>query len=83
MNSMHDSISQIWHLGSASSFKSLQFKLNGVQTYVSSALTDEEDCLDMFEDVMDGKIKRRVRDKTQKLEHVTSVALALVNSLYI
>ncbi|KAK1390086.1 hypothetical protein POM88_018264 [Heracleum sosnowskyi] len=80
MDSMHDSITEMRGLRSAGSFESLRFKLNSVQTYMSSALTDEEDCLDVFEDVMDGKIKRHVRDKTQKLEHVTSVALALVNS---
>lgn len=80
MDSMHDSITEMRGLRSAGSFESLRFKLNSVQTYMSSALTDEEDCLDVFEDVMDGKIKRHVSEKTQKLEHVTSVALALVNS---
>ncbi|WOH07624.1 hypothetical protein DCAR_0727057 [Daucus carota subsp. sativus] len=80
MDSMHDSVALMRDLGSARSFESLRFKLSSVQTYMSSALTYEEDCLDVFEDVMDGKIKRLVRDKTQKLERVTSVALALVNS---
>lgn len=80
MDSMHDSITQMRDLRSAGSSESFRFKLSSVQTYMSSALTDEEDCLDVFEDVMNGNIKRHVQDKTQMLEHVTSVALALVNT---
>ncbi|KAL1827899.1 hypothetical protein ACET3Z_006311 [Daucus carota] len=44
-------------LGSASSFKSLRFKLNSVQTYMSSALTDKEETFSTLDLVSGDKVE--------------------------
>ncbi|KAJ8552666.1 hypothetical protein K7X08_020059 [Anisodus acutangulus] len=53
--------------------------ISNVQTWISAALTDENACLDMFNDPsMDGKIKDSVRARVFVASQVTSNALALV-----
>nr|XP_043631686.1 21 kDa protein-like [Erigeron canadensis] len=55
--------------------------MSNVQTWVSSALTDENTCMDGFGGkTMEGKIKTSVRAQITSVAHVTSNALALVNS---
>ncbi|KAK9060960.1 hypothetical protein SSX86_018140 [Deinandra increscens subsp. villosa] len=55
--------------------------MSNVQTWVSSALTDENTCMDGFGGrVMEGRIKTSVRGQITSVAHVTSNALALVNS---
>ncbi|GKA51568.1 21 kDa protein [Tanacetum coccineum] len=55
--------------------------MSNVQTWVSSALTDENTCMDGFGGkVMDGRVKSSVRAQITSVAHVTSNALALVNS---
>ncbi|KAK4430322.1 Pectinesterase inhibitor 9 [Sesamum alatum] len=58
----------------------LRFQLSNVQTWMSAALTNEDTCVDGFEDVEDGALKSDVCDRTLKVKEVTSNALALVNS---
>ena len=55
--------------------------MSNVQTWVSSALTDENTCMDGFGGkVMEGRVKSSVRAQITSVAHVTSNALALVNN---
>ncbi|KAI3817912.1 hypothetical protein L1987_11712 [Smallanthus sonchifolius] len=54
--------------------------MSDIQTWVSSALTDEDTCSEGFKD--DPKMKSVVRGKIVNVAHLTSNALALINSLY-
>ncbi|KAI3704923.1 hypothetical protein L1987_75152 [Smallanthus sonchifolius] len=55
--------------------------MSNVQTWVSSALTDENTCMDGFGgQAMEGRIKSSVRAQITSVAHVTSNALALVNN---
>ncbi|XP_071707508.1 21 kDa protein-like [Rutidosis leptorrhynchoides] len=57
------------------------FHMSNVQTWVSSALTDENTCMEGFGGrVMEGRIKSSVRTHITSVAHVTSNALALVNN---
>ena len=54
--------------------------VSNVQTWVSSALTDENTCLDGFAGRhMDGNVKAAIRRRVVNVAQVTSNALALVN----
>ncbi|KAH6804155.1 Plant invertase/pectin methylesterase inhibitor superfamily protein [Perilla frutescens var. frutescens] len=55
--------------------------INDVQTWVSAALTDEDTCMDGFAGkYMNGALKTAVRGKIVNVAHMTSNALALINS---
>ncbi|KAI3800100.1 hypothetical protein L1987_35408 [Smallanthus sonchifolius] len=55
--------------------------MSNVQTWVSSALTDENTCMDGFGGrAMEGRVKTSVRAQITSVAHVTSNALALVNN---
>ncbi|KAI7728056.1 hypothetical protein M8C21_015011 [Ambrosia artemisiifolia] len=55
--------------------------MSNVQTWVSSALTDENTCMDGFGGkAMEGRVKSSVRSHITSVAHVTSNALALVNN---
>ncbi|KAF5795216.1 putative pectinesterase [Helianthus annuus] len=58
--------------------KDSELVMSDIQTWVSSALTDEDTCTEGFKD--DLKMKRVVRGKIVNVAHLTSNALALVNS---
>ncbi|KAI3517580.1 hypothetical protein L1887_16795 [Cichorium endivia] len=58
--------------------KDLRLVMSDVQTWVSSAMTDEDTCAEGF--VNDPKMKSVVRGKIVNVAHLTSNALALVNS---
>ncbi|KAK4423409.1 hypothetical protein Salat_1923700 [Sesamum alatum] len=58
----------------------LRFQMSNVQTWMSAALTNEDTCVDGFDDVGDGPVKMDVYNRTVKVKEVTSNALALVNS---
>ncbi|KAI3817911.1 hypothetical protein L1987_11711 [Smallanthus sonchifolius] len=51
--------------------------MSDIQTWVSSALTDEDTCSEGFKD--DPKMKSVVRGKIVNVAHLTSNALALIN----
>lgn len=57
--------------------------INDIQTWISAALTDDNTCLDGFSDndaiAMDGEVKNIVRKNMEKVAHLTSIALALIN----
>ncbi|XP_009779202.1 21 kDa protein-like [Nicotiana sylvestris] len=62
--------------------KDFDLKMNDIQTWVSAALTDEDTCTEGFAGkVMNGKVKTVVRGKILEVAHLTSNALALVNSV--
>ncbi|KAH0702506.1 hypothetical protein KY285_016784 [Solanum tuberosum] len=62
--------------------KDFDLKMNDIQTWVSTALTDEDTCTEGFAGkVMNGKVKTVVREKILEVAHMTSNALALINSL--
>nr|GMD13703.1 21 kDa protein-like [Ipomoea batatas] len=58
----------------------LRFQLSNVQTWMSAAETNEDTCVDGFDDVAEGPLKSDVYDGIVKVKQVTSNALALVNA---
>ncbi|KAD2393579.1 hypothetical protein E3N88_40556 [Mikania micrantha] len=60
--------------------ESVRFQLSNVQTWMSAALTNEDTCMDGFDDVEDGDVKAAVCGWVVAVKEVTSNALALVNS---
>ncbi|CAA3003347.1 21 kDa protein-like [Olea europaea var. sylvestris] len=55
--------------------------MGDVQTWVSAALTDEDTCMEGFAGkVMNGNVKTAVRERVVNVAHLTSNALALINS---
>ncbi|NP_001313144.1 21 kDa protein-like precursor [Nicotiana tabacum] len=62
--------------------KDFDLKMSDIQTWVSAALTDEDTCTEGFAGkVMNGKVKTVVRGRILDVAHMTSNALALINSL--
>ncbi|KAL5568372.1 hypothetical protein UlMin_024947 [Ulmus minor] len=62
--------------------KDFSFHLSNVQTWVSSAITDLNTCLDGFEEkAMEGKVKTSITPKVTNVLQLTSNALALCNKL--
>ncbi|KAI7748940.1 hypothetical protein M8C21_022877 [Ambrosia artemisiifolia] len=57
--------------------KNHRLVMSDIQTWVSSALTDEDTCAEGFKD--DPKMKSVVRGKIVNVAHLTSNALALIN----
>ncbi|CAK8544348.1 unnamed protein product [Lathyrus sativus] len=60
--------------------KTFSTQMGDLNTWISSALTDEDTCLDGFE----GKNERQIKllqNKVQNVSYITSNALALVNKL--
>ncbi|KAM7260153.1 hypothetical protein ACFE04_015894 [Oxalis oulophora] len=54
--------------------------MSDIETWVSAVLTDEDTCMDGFDDEMiNGDLKSLVRKYIVKVAHMTSNALALVN----
>lgn len=54
--------------------------MSNVQTWVSAALTNEDTCVDGFQDV-DGKVKSDVKRRITNVAKVTSNALCMINQL--
>ncbi|KAL2235111.1 21 kDa protein-like [Sesamum indicum] len=79
VDQIRGSVKQMRRLTSGSG-EELRFQLSNVQTWMSAALTNEDTCVDGFEDVEDGALMSDVCDRTLKVKEVTSNALALVNS---
>ncbi|KAI7750865.1 hypothetical protein M8C21_025271 [Ambrosia artemisiifolia] len=55
-------------------------KMGNVKTWVSAALTDEDTCMDGFED-NDGKMKETIRGYILKVAELTSIALSLITNI--
>uniref|UniRef100_A0A7N0U5U6 Pectinesterase inhibitor domain-containing protein n=1 Tax=Kalanchoe fedtschenkoi TaxID=63787 RepID=A0A7N0U5U6_KALFE len=80
---MGDSVEELQRsLSEMSSFREADFRMmiSDVQTWVSAALTDEDTCTEGFSEMMNGDVERAVRENISKIVHLTSNALALINS---
>ncbi|KAJ8751043.1 hypothetical protein K2173_016224 [Erythroxylum novogranatense] len=60
--------------------KTFGWQMSNAQTWASAALTDEDTCLDGFEDV-ESRVKADVKRKIRNLAKVTSNALYMINRL--
>ncbi|XP_049395456.1 21 kDa protein-like [Solanum stenotomum] len=62
--------------------RDFDMKMSDIQTWVSAALTNEDTCTEGFAGKsMNGKLKTVVRGKIVEVAHMTSNALALINTL--
>ncbi|KAH9678323.1 PMEI domain-containing protein [Citrus sinensis] len=81
LEELSDSVDELRKsIGEMGLIKASNFELtmNDIQTWVSAALTDETTCSDGFEkNTVNGKV---VRGQIVKIAHMTSNALALINS---
>ncbi|XP_016460757.1 21 kDa protein-like [Nicotiana tabacum] len=76
---LNRSIPELSQSGQLAAGQDFTWHVSNVQTWISAALTDENACLDMFNNPsMDGKIKALVRARVFAAAQVTSNALALV-----
>jgi pectinesterase inhibitor-like protein len=58
-------------------------EMSNIQTWVSAALTDEDTCMDDSEEnSIDGKVKDTIRSYIVTVAQLTSIALALINSIH-
>ncbi|CAN8300869.1 unnamed protein product [Cochlearia groenlandica] len=57
-----------------------RWQMSNAQTWASAALTDDDTCLDGFQE-MDGEIKSEVKKLMTKVARVTSNALYMINQL--
>ncbi|XP_019164642.1 PREDICTED: 21 kDa protein-like [Ipomoea nil] len=80
VDQMRDSLQQMKQLGGGGGAEELRFQLSNVQTWMSAAETNEDTCVDGFDDVAEGPLKSDVYDGIVKVKQVTSNALALVNA---
>ncbi|XP_015870048.1 pectinesterase inhibitor 3 [Ziziphus jujuba] len=60
--------------------ETFRWQMSNAETWVSAAMTNEDTCLDGFQDV-DGKRKSDVRRKITNVARVTSNALYMINRL--
>ncbi|CAN1180529.1 Pectinesterase inhibitor 11 [Linum perenne] len=74
---MHDSVDQLRRSIDEMEDSKMAFEMmiSDVQTWVSAALTDESTCVDGFS----GEVREVVRGKVERVVHLTSNGLALVN----
>ncbi|XP_059666970.1 21 kDa protein-like [Cornus florida] len=81
---LSDSVDQLRRsLGEMKKLKGSNFELmmSDIQTWVSAAMTDDDTCTTGFAgNAMNGKLKTVVRGKIVNIAHLTSNALALINS---
>ncbi|CAL0312427.1 unnamed protein product [Lupinus luteus] len=81
VDQIRGSLKQMRQIGAAGAGAgSFRFQMSNVQTWMSSALTDEETCTDGFQDVGDCKVKTQICNRVSNVKKFTSNALALVNS---
>ncbi|XP_062119527.1 21 kDa protein-like [Humulus lupulus] len=77
LDELQKSVCEMGQLGSYD----FAVQISDIQTWVSAALTDDDTCVDGFSGRgMDGHAKATVRNHVLKVAHLTSNALALVNS---
>lgn len=76
---LSQSVRELGRTGKASG-EDFVWHMSNVQTWVSSALTDDDTCLDGFAGpAMDGNVKAEIKDRVLLVAQVTSNGLALVN----
>ena len=67
--------------GSSNKNRDVGMLISDIQTWVSAALTDDDTCMEGFEGkAMHGKMRNVVRGRILNVAHLTSNALALINS---
>ncbi|CAI8583053.1 unnamed protein product [Vicia faba] len=76
LDELHKSLGVLRRL----SKKTFSTQMGDLNTWISSALTDEDTCLDGFEGENERRIKL-LQNKVQNVSYITSNALALVNKL--
>nr|QIR83198.1 pectin methylesterase inhibitor 4 [Cunninghamia lanceolata] len=74
---IRESLAELKHLR-PDTFK---FQMSNVQTWMSAALTNEDSCLDGFQELRKGRVKVLVNGRVQKACKLISNALALANNL--
>ncbi|KAL9237064.1 hypothetical protein vseg_011653 [Gypsophila vaccaria] len=75
---LHKSINK---MGKIENDKKFKLMINDIQTWVSAALTNEDTCIQGFEEKgIFGEIKNIIRGNIVNVCHLTSNALALVNN---
>lgn len=77
VDELRRSLAELKHLRGG---EELRWQLSNAETWVSAALTNEDTCLDGFQEA-DGKVKDDVRRKISDVARVTSNALYLINRL--
>ena len=79
-DSLDELKNSIWEMGQLGSYD-FELQISNIQTWVSAALTDDDTCVDGFDGRdMEGHVKATVRRHVLKVAHLSSNALALVNS---
>lgn len=82
---VHDLVDELQkstrELDGVASDSELMIQVSDVRTWVNAALEDEETCLEAFAGKdLKGKVRSRIRRRIKYVAHLTSNALALVNS---
>ncbi|XP_068318826.1 21 kDa protein-like [Pyrus communis] len=78
VDEVQKSIDEFGHVARGSNF---WVQMSDIQTWVSAALTDEDTCMDGFDEHhMSGRVESLVRRYIVNVAHLTSNALALINS---
>lgn len=77
VDELRQSVSEMGHAGGSE----FELVMDDIKTWVSAALTDYDTCMDGFAGRdTNGKVKNVVRRHIAKVAHLTSNALALINS---
>eukprot|EP01018_Ginkgo_biloba_P036992 Gb_08072 [translate_table: standard] len=74
LDQLNGSLAELRHLR----LKTFKFQISNVQTWLSAALTDQDTCLDGFQDI-NGEVKGLLLVRVQNICKLISNALALVN----
>ncbi|XP_050152043.1 21 kDa protein-like [Malus sylvestris] len=78
VDELQNSIDELSHVIRGSNF---WLQMSDIQTWVSVALTDEDTCMDGFDEHnMSGRVENLVRRYIVNVAHLTCNALALINS---
>ncbi|KAE7998406.1 hypothetical protein FH972_002953 [Carpinus fangiana] len=77
VDSLSRTLGELKHLQEGEGFR---WHMSNAQTWVSAAMTNEDTCLDGFQDI-DVKVKSDVKRKVTNLARVTSNALYMINRL--
>ncbi|XP_006843218.3 21 kDa protein [Amborella trichopoda] len=82
IDELRESLDEDEHLPVSNEGADFREKMGNIQTWVSAALTDEDTCMDGFKGVsIDGNLRDEMRRSVLAIAHLTSNALALINSL--
>ncbi|GAV70953.1 PMEI domain-containing protein [Cephalotus follicularis] len=76
VDELSKSLNELTHLRG----ETFRWQLSNAETWVSAALTNEDTCLDGFQNV-DGQVKDDVKKKINNVVKVTSNALYMINQL--